>query len=92
MILSETEDELVLRIPLVRRLRPVVVQPQPIVIVFKVEDVQVPVGIGLCEVPSESLPTQIGVWLYFMRDRESPSASHQVFLFNDKLHILSAKP
>ncbi len=41
--LSETEDKLILGIPLLLRLRPIVVQPQPVVITIQVEDIRVTV-------------------------------------------------
>lgn len=44
--LSETKDKLILRIPLVVRLSPIAVEPQTIVIVFKLEDVRITVGIS----------------------------------------------
>ena len=61
--LSETENKLVLRIPLVVRLRPIVIEPQSIVIVFQVEHVRIATGISLCvtrrlyHCPSNSLRT-----------------------------------
>lgn len=47
---SETKRELVVRIPIVRRLRPIVVQPQTVVVAFELEDVRVAVGVGVCAV------------------------------------------
>ena len=44
---SETENELVVRIPLIVRFRPIVVQPQTVIIVFQLEDVGIAVGVGL---------------------------------------------
>ncbi len=43
---ATTEEERVIGIPPVVRLRPIVVQPETVVIAFAVEDVRVPVGIG----------------------------------------------
>jgi len=48
---SETEDELVRRIPVVRGLCPIVVEPETIVVVFEVEDVRVAVGVGIVHIP-----------------------------------------
>jgi len=44
--LAETEDELIVGIPLVRGLRPIVVQPQAVFVPFQVENVRVAVLIG----------------------------------------------
>jgi len=46
VILSETEDERVVRIPLVVWLRPVVVEIHAVVVVVEVEHVRIAVGIG----------------------------------------------
>lgn len=60
--LSEAKDNLVVRIPLVVRFRPVVVQPQTILIVFNVEHVRVAVRVSLMhDVPSMSLFTHEAV-------------------------------
>jgi len=57
-IVSETEYELVVRIPLIVRFGPIVVQPQTVIIVFNAEDIRIAVTIGfLCGTPSSSLPT-----------------------------------
>lgn len=40
---SETEHELVVGVPLIVRFRPIVVQPQTVIIVFQVEDVGIAV-------------------------------------------------
>lgn len=45
---SETEHELVVRIPLVVGFRPIVVQPQTVVVAFQLEDVRVAIGVGVC--------------------------------------------
>ena len=55
-IVSETETPLVVRIPGVVRFRPIVVEPQTVVVAFQVEDVRVAVRIGLCDASSMSLP------------------------------------
>ncbi|MEI6490796.1 MAG: four helix bundle protein [bacterium] len=52
---SETEHELVVRIPLIVRPRPIVVEPQTVAIAFELEDVRVAVGVGSCETPSVPL-------------------------------------
>ena len=44
--LSETEHELVVGIPLVARIRPIVVQPQAVVVAFHIEDVRVAIAVG----------------------------------------------
>ena len=46
-MLSETEDELIVGIPLIRRIRIVAVQPCPVLIAFHVENVRVTVGISI---------------------------------------------
>lgn len=53
-----TEDKLVLGIPLVVRLRPIVVQPQLVRIAFHVEDARIAIRVGLYGVPSLPLPAQ----------------------------------
>jgi hypothetical protein len=45
---SETEHELVVRIPLIVRLRPIVVEPQTVFVPFEVKDVRVAVLVGVC--------------------------------------------
>lgn len=55
-ILSETEQELVLGIPLLLWLRPIVLEPQTLVIAIQVEHAQIAIGVGMCGVPSKSLP------------------------------------
>ena len=44
---SETEHKLVVRIPRVVGFRPIVVQPQTIVVAFEVEDVRVVIGVRI---------------------------------------------
>ena len=44
--ISETEDELIVRIPLIAGLGPIAVQPQTIVVAFQLEDVRVAIGVG----------------------------------------------
>ena len=44
-ILSKNEDKLIIEIPLVLGIRPIVVQPQVIVIAFKLEHVRIAVTI-----------------------------------------------
>jgi hypothetical protein len=46
-IVSETERKLVVRIPRVVGFRPIVVQPQTVVIAFEVEDVRVSIGVRI---------------------------------------------
>jgi len=53
---SEAEDEPIVRIPLVVRFRPIIVQPRTIVVAIHVEDARVAIGVGLCGAPSLSLP------------------------------------
>jgi hypothetical protein len=95
---SETEYELVVRIPLVVGFRPIVVQPQPVVVAFQVEHVRVAVGVGFvrraaqvtADLGADGLPEIVP---YFIRDRESRSAPHQVFSFLwTAMRTLSTKP
>ena len=44
---AETEQKLVVGIPLIRGIRPVVVQPRPVGITFHLEHVRVAVGISI---------------------------------------------
>ena len=54
---AETEHELVVKIPLVVRIRPIVVEPQAILVTFHIKDVRVTVGVSaLCDMPSMPLP------------------------------------
>ena len=82
---SETEHELVVRIPLVVGFRPIVVQPQTVVVAFQLEDVRVAVGVCVVRrvindtVHLVRMAQKTG--LYFICDRESTDASHQVFSF-----------
>jgi len=80
-ILSQTEDQLVLGIPLVRGVSDVVVQPQVVVITFHIEDARVTVRISCVRhaIHATALLKEVG--LYFMCDRKSSSAPHQVFSF-----------
>lgn len=84
--LSEAEDHLVVEIPLIVGIRPVVVQPQAIRIVFNLEDIEVAIGIRVYDAPS--VPPSAGGGLYMLRDRESSSAPHQVLSFLDVMHLL----
>lgn len=45
-MLSETEHKGVVRIPMIVRISPVVVQPETVLIVFDVEHLRIPVGIS----------------------------------------------
>lgn len=45
-MLATTENDLILEVPLIVRIRPVVVEPQSVLIVFDVEDTRIAVGIG----------------------------------------------
>ena len=56
-ILSETKDELVVRIPPVLGISPIVIQPQAIIIPIQVEHVQVAISVSyMYIVPSVALP------------------------------------
>jgi hypothetical protein len=44
--LATTENDLIVKIPLVVRVRPVVVQPRAVLVALAAEDVRVAVGIG----------------------------------------------
>ncbi len=46
-ILSQTKDELVVRSPLIRGIRPVVVQPDPVLIAFDVEHIRIAVRVRI---------------------------------------------
>lgn len=45
-VLSDTKDKLIVEIPLVRRIRDVVVQPQAIVVPFQAEDVRIAIPVS----------------------------------------------
>ena len=95
--LAETEHELVVRIPLVVGFRPIVVQPQTVVVAFQLEDVRVAVRVGVVRHVIRDTVHLVRVaqktGLYFIRDRESTDASYQVFSFLlTDMQIPSAKP
>ncbi|MGB7957626.1 MAG: hypothetical protein WCF77_02175 [Minisyncoccia bacterium] len=93
-MLAETEDELIVGIPLVRGIRPVVVQPQTVLVPFQVEDVRVAVAIGSVRHAIRAtarLSKETG--LYFIWEHDSTSAAHQVVSFLlTNMHILRGKP
>ena len=98
---GETEDELIIRIPRVRRLRPVVVEPDPVRIAFQVEQVRIAIGVGIVWYAVKATAEAIrlcwrhrtkGGRLYCMRDRKSTSVPYQVILFRDIRQILREKP
>lgn len=77
------------------RIRPIVVQPQTIVIAFNVEHVRVVVAIRvfyMARHPSHCPPNQKEVKLYIIWGQEPASALYQVFSFLDASCILRAKP
>ena len=102
IVLSQTKDKLIVRIPLIRRIRPVVVEPNPISIVFQVEHVLVAIRVGIVvwraiqitayAICLRWLRKTKGVWLYFMCDQKSTSEPHQVILFRNTAQILREKP
>ena len=47
MRFAPAEDDLVLRIPMILRVRPVVVQPRAVLIAVHVEDVRVAIRVGI---------------------------------------------
>ena len=51
-IFAETEQKLVLGIPPIVRIRPIVVQPQTVLIAFQLEHVRIAIGVGLCDMSS----------------------------------------
>ncbi len=55
---SETERELVVRIPRVVGVRPIVAQPKTVVVAFEVEHVRVAIGVSLCDASSVPLSIQ----------------------------------
>ncbi len=55
---GKTKDELIVGIPMIARLRPVVVEPDPVRIAFQIEDVRIAIGVGMYGAPSKSLPAQ----------------------------------
>ena len=91
-ILSETEHDLVVRIPLVVRLGPVVVEPHAVIVVVEVEHVRIAVRVGdLRDTPSETLPAQNGAWLYSMCDQKSPEAYRTKYFFFETKYISTAE-
>jgi len=85
--LAETEHEPVARTPLAAGLRPTAVQPQTVVVALQLEDVRVAVRVGVVRHVIRDTVHLVRVaqktGLYFIRDRESTDASHQVFSFFD---------
>lgn len=45
-VLSKTKDEFILGIPLVRRISPIIIQPQTILIAFEFEDIRIAIAIS----------------------------------------------
>ena len=44
--LVTTEEELIVEIPLIVRIRPIVVEPQPVLVAFELEDVRIAIRVG----------------------------------------------
>ncbi len=83
--LSEREHKLIVGIPVIVGIRPIAVEPRLVAIASQVEHVLVAVGIGCVSHGRPSIPPPAylpEVGLNFMRDRKSPSAPYQVFLFS----------
>ncbi len=57
--LSKTEHKLIVRIPPIVRLRPIVVEPRPILIAFNVEHLRIAVRVELHDVPPLPLPAYL---------------------------------
>lgn len=79
--LSEAKDKLIVEIPLVRGFRPIAVEPLAVVIPIDVENIRIAIRVGfICRaIFSTARLNETG--LYFMRDLQSTSATHQVFFF-----------
>ena len=84
--LAQTKDKLIVRIPCVRGIRPIVVEPQTVVVTFEVKDVRV--AVPICDIWYTIRATAQVIRklrkddeLYFIRDQKSPSIPHQVSLF-----------
>jgi hypothetical protein len=74
-ILSETEHDHIVGIPLIVRPCPVVVEVHTVIVVVEVEHVRIAVRVGLSrDTPSVTLPTQDSAGLNSVRDRKSPEA------------------
>ena len=85
IILSETKDELVVWIPLVVRIRPIVIQPQTILIPFQLEDVRIAIGVSSvwCAIYNTASVITIceDTKLYFICDIKSTSRHTKQFFF-----------
>ena len=96
--LAETEHELVVRIPPVLRLSMIAVQLQLIAIRVQVEHVRITITIryiwSTINATTLAIPAnREGYGLYFIRERNSSSASYQAyFFFRDTKQILRKKP
>ncbi|OGI32467.1 MAG: hypothetical protein A2271_04510 [Candidatus Moranbacteria bacterium RIFOXYA12_FULL_35_19] len=86
-ILSEAKDNLIVSIPLVVRLRPIVIQPRLAVIVaIHIEHVRIAVRVGFVCHAIYSTAYSIrylakGATLYFIWNLKSTSTAHQIFSF-----------
>ena len=72
--LSETEDDLVLEIPVVAGVRPIRVQPPLVLVPLDVEDIRVAVGIGNVYAPVCTTIPRILLELYSIRHRNDIDA------------------
>ena len=85
--LAAADDKLIVESPPVVRIRPVVVEPQPVVVTFEVEHVQVAIGAGvsaLCHPVHRPSETRAGC--ICLCDHKSLSTEHQVFPFLNEQH------
>ena len=57
-VLAETKDKLIVGIPLIARIRPIVVELQTAVVTIQIEHVRIAISVGLCDTPSLPLPTR----------------------------------
>lgn len=86
-----TEDEFVVEIPLVVRIRPVVVQLQrTVVIALHVEDVRITVPVGMYDAPPISLSLRFECSKPLYRIRHHNALAHRTkYLLFLNLHIFS---
>lgn len=66
---------------MIRGIRPIVVEPETILIAFQLEDVRVTIGVGSVWHAIYITAHRRTIGLYFTCDRESSSTPHQVCPF-----------
>jgi len=77
----ETKDKLVIGIPCVVRIRPIIVQPQTVIIAFHIEDVRVTIAIDSMHRAVTATACLKEAELYFIRSITPQAPRTKLFLF-----------